>query len=587
MGSWRLLLVPLIVIYLTDASGRRKWLDNEVISQLNWDLNLTLNIYMDWDRDHLSLTKKLLHTDVPNMLLGGSNAMNLKLLGTFTERALTIVYLKESTLNQTLSEVVKVLWQLHHLPLLFILPTEEDSVLETLFERALHNGFLHVLVLHGDNLYTYQPYPTIRLTQIQSLEEYHYLTKLKNLEGLDVFITRETVSPRCFNYTDRRGQLVYAGYMYNILHTFIKFYNGTERGIFDGLNPIPYDLALEACLERRIHFASRVIPPFGWRYYIPSTTLYNLNTYVIVPHAARLPKAYYFLRPFDVVLWTIIIFSMIYNTILINWIYRHRQPGYSIAATFLEVLQFLCFLSNSHTYHYSKGWRQVLIFLTMTLFGFMLTNLYLALLLSMLTSGLYERQMNSLDDLSFTQLPLILDYLDIEIMKNRSGIHPQILSHATTVTVEKLTTERLRLNANYLHMGYKDRVDFVLYQQKFLRVPILQMIDEVTYVMPFFVPAALALPYLELFNFYLRSIWESGIFRKMYTDSFEEGILSGEISFRITKTMEVQTFDTEFYYFAYTLLASGWVLGFVVFIGEHLMERWRRWKQQRTSFGQH
>ncbi|XP_016964830.1 uncharacterized protein LOC108034456 [Drosophila biarmipes] len=556
----RLLIFIIIILY----SGRsQSWSASEIVHQLNKDQALQLNIYLACGDMELQFDHK-----VPKLLLN-SSVEQQKVLGRFSERALIIACFGESKDNQTLNGIKELLWGLQHLPMLYIVRSNMDFY----FQQALNKGFLHVLALNlwNGTLYTYTPYPRVKIHHIRDMKKFYDLTKLKNLHGKVVHTSVETMTPRCYHYINRHGKKVYAGYMYKMIKTFIETYNGMEKHVFGNLETIPYKEGLKALADGEIDMMPRIIHALDWNFFYRSHILYNIKTFIMVPWAEPLHKSLYFLRPFGNAVWITFIVSFIYAS-FVTWWMRHRErENSSISRTFMDVLQLLFQLPLTKTWHFNLGLNQVLIFIVLFIVGFILTNLYTAQLSSFLTTGLFKRQLNSFDDLFREKRTLLMESFDAEVLYNmtKAQIIQKEFENITLVTsIEELFEHRKSLNTTYVYEAYEDRIAFELLQQKFLRVPIFKTLNEVYDQRPVFVALRHGLPYVELFNDYLRRIWESGIWSRLERESLFEGIASGEISFRKSKSLEKQVFDKEFYFFAYILLGVGWLISTIVFMVE-------------------
>ncbi|KAH8234805.1 hypothetical protein KR032_003352, partial [Drosophila birchii] len=558
----------LILIILILGYGRAcsSWTPQEVVQRLNRDMKLELNIYMDCAEMDILVDQE----EVSNLLLN-SLYEQPKLMGRFSERTLIIACLKEATGKQTLKGLIELLWGLQHLPILYILNSEMNFY----FEHSLQKGFLHVLALNSINgsLYTYTPYPKIQIHQLEQMEKYYKITTLKNLQGIAVNITGETMTPRCFHYNNRQGKKVYGGYMYKLVKGFINAYNGTERMAFANEEVIPYDELKSELLNGHIDIMPRIIHILEWQYFYRSYILYNIKTFMIVPWAEPLAKSLYFLKPFVWTAWITIIASLIYSSIML-WRLKYRQQDAStISSSFLDVLQWFFLLPVSHNWHYKLGLHRVIAFLVLFTVGFILTNLYLAQLSSFLTTGLFKKQLNSFQDVFRENRTLLLESFDTEVLRNMTRdklIQPEFENIIQSTSIADLFYHRKNLNTTYVYMAYEDRIEFELHQQKYLRVPIFKRLHEIYDQRPVFVALRHGLPYAELFNDYLQRIWESGILAKFQSDTLSEGISSGEISFRHSTAREIHVFDMEFYYFTYILLGIGWLISIIIFLVEKM-----------------
>ncbi|XP_017043521.1 uncharacterized protein LOC108089686 [Drosophila ficusphila] len=558
------LLVFLIIIPCVGRS--LSWTAGDVVHQLNKDLRLQLNIYLDCEDMEFQLNQ-----EVPNLLVNTSVEQR-KLLGRFNERALIIACLKDSTDNRTLSGLKDLLWGLQKLHILYVV----NSNVHLYFEEALNNGFLHVLALNSKtgSLYTYEPYPEIKIHQVEKMQSFYTLTRLRNLQGHTVYITVETMTPRCFRYNNSNGERVYAGYMYKMIKTFIEFYNGTEEHVFANYSYVPYAIGLRALKNGQIDMLPRIIHAMDWIYFYRSHVLYNIKTFIMVPWAEPLPKSLYFIRPFDWTVWMAFTISIAYSSIMIWWMGYRQKGKSSLSLTFMDVLQMMFQLPFTKIWHFKMGTRQVFNFFVLFASGFVLTNLYTAQLSCYLTTGLFKHQLNSFEDLFREKQLLMVDQFDADVLRNMTKSKIIQQGFDNIILTDELNTvlkHRNNLNTLYAYEAYEDRLAYLLLQQKYLRVPLFKTINEVFDQQPVFVALRHGLPYTELVNDYIRRIWESGIWVQLQKEANLEGIANGKISYRKSKSREVQVFDRKFYFFAYFLLGLGWLFGIVLFLLERFI----------------
>lgn len=110
--------------------------------------------------------------------------------------------------------------------------------------------------------------------------------------------------------------------------------------------------------------------------------------------------------------------SFVYASIVIWWIRYRQQGNSSLTQSFMDVLQLLFQLPLSKIWHFNMGTHQVVSFIVLFVFGFMLTNLYTAQLSSYLTTGLFKSQINTFDDLFREKRTLLVESFDAEVLHN-------------------------------------------------------------------------------------------------------------------------------------------------------------------------
>ncbi|XP_030571432.1 uncharacterized protein LOC115770334 [Drosophila novamexicana] len=383
---------------------------------------------------------------------------------------------------------------------------------------------------------SYNPYPSIRILRLTQLEDYlNRWRQLLNLQKYPIRTILFSIEPRIFSYVNRQGHLVYAGYMYNAFKEFSRRHNATIRI----LDEVPKE-----------------------RLQITAIALFAM------PHARPLARYLYFARPFTWTVWLAVAGTIGYGMLML-YSSSNGNGVSEIGKHFLSSWCHLLFIPQPVISF--SNWQQVTIHFMMMLTGFILTNFYLALLSSMLTSGLFEPQFNTFEDLVRAPYPLLLENSYAETFKKAQSMPDAVKRRIIVVDVSVVDASRIALNTSYMYIGYIDRLDGILYQQRLLKVPLFKLTTQ-SFIDGFMsVPVVTGLPYLNMLNIYLRRIFECGILAKMKSDAWQETIEGG-----ITKLMrgeedELKPYDLEFYYYAYILWAVGLVLSMLCF----MLERFR------------
>lgn len=213
-----------------------------------------------------------------------------------------------------------------------------------------------------------------------------------------------------------------------------------------------------------------------------------------------------------------------------------------------------------------------LLFIILTTSGFILTNLYLAQLSSNLATGLYEKQINSWEDLDETDGIWPLIDVDVATMQQLIPDRKKLVQRIVPTSEQNVDVFRRNLNTSCIHSGFYDRIEFALYQQKFLRLPIFRKFPHILYQQPLQISTAFGRPYLQLFNWFSRRIFESGIFLKMKEDAYMHGIQSGLLNFNFRdKYLKVRSNNVEYYYLIAVLWLGGLFLALITFFVELLV----------------
>ncbi|TDG43727.1 hypothetical protein AWZ03_009855 [Drosophila navojoa] len=548
---------------------------SQCIDQLNDLYNIELNVYVQFGNRSVFDNLLPAREQVLPTLLVSNATLQLVLSGNYSERALTIIFLDDAHAHSMVRYLTSWLWRAQQLQVFIVYPGATPGKLFQLFSHCWRQGMVHILVAlpHTQELRSYMPYPELRLLVMRDTLEYFHRTRglLWDFHGFPITCgILPSSAPRAFLFRDQRNRTVYAGYMLRMVLDFIQHYKGSIRThMLDSLKE-----ANEALSTRLIDFLPYLLaetPNFT-----SSVVLWHENSYLMAPSARLLPRYMYLLKPYTWHTWMTCLGMLSYCS---GALFLLSQGRVTLSDAFLQILRLVLFLSPGRDLAAPPRPRRLLVYVIMIIAGLILTNLYLAKLSSNLAAGLYEKQLNSFDDLEGTDYQLPQEEVEYKFLLNLPDLHPQ-LAKRLVVTPEQLVDRyRLELNVSMLHNGFADSIEFALYQQKFLRVPLFHKLPQIIYQQPFFMPAAYGRPYLKIFNWYLRRMFEGGILLKMKTDGFINGIQSGRLRFvNHAKYQEVNSNDLEYYYAAAALWLIGILLASLCFI----VERWRSYLQGNT-----
>ncbi|KAH8369896.1 hypothetical protein KR093_001389, partial [Drosophila rubida] len=509
----------------------------------------------DVTKDKLDLT--LLETPSIQLELSIKSFDSFRILGKFTEKTLIIVKIKDTPIHTGISNFLPyLLKELHELNIVFI--TDHDPIiwLKDLFVYCFREGFVNSLVIYHHNettsLYSYNPYPEIREKKISQVDEFLNRRRLlRNLHQFQIRTISFIIEPRMIHYTNRKGKHVHAGYMYNVMLEFIRRHNATLK------------ILTEKHIQGIAHVTDVMIPskeidfvcyPKEPNWNVSNTiALYVLNSKIIVPYAQPLAKFWYFAKPFTRITWLAVLATTAYGTIML---YGSDRSGFGVHL--LSIWCHLLFLPQPRIS--INNWQQFVIHFILFLSGFVLTNMYTSVLKSMLTSGLFEPQFHSLEDLKHAPYQLMIIQYYADFYKDRKMISDELIRKYYICSSEELDTNRAKLNISFMYITYEDRLDCLLYQQHLLKVPRFKKIQESVRNGLMSFPVAPSLPYLNMLNTYLRRIFESGIFQKMMSDSCRDSIESGICNILRNEPSGHNSFNLEFYLLAIAL----WVIGLSV-----------------------
>ncbi|KAH8371449.1 hypothetical protein KR093_007515, partial [Drosophila rubida] len=571
MKLWALIIILIFICERYTIKSEVPSGITQILLQLNAKYKTNLNLFIN--TQDVNLDYQLLEIPAIQLQMEIKNFHQFRLLGSFSNNALIIVNIKVPPLDPDVANYLPyLLRELHELHIVFITVEDPISWQEDLYRYCYEEGFINILLIHENNqtqlLYSYKPYPEIKSIQLPQLEDYfNRRLRIWNFHHYPVRTLQDIVEPRLIRYVNRKGQLVLAGYILNAIREFTRRYNAT----LNFLPILPADRALQTAFNQTLHRQVDIvcyIKEIIWQ--VPSSvTLYLLKDYIIVPHARPIASHLYFGRPFAWILWLAVIATVVYGMLML-----YVSNGSDRSEIGLHLLWSLChilFISQSRLTAFN--WQQWTIHFIMILSGFILTNLYVAMLSSMLTSGLFEPQLNTLQDLKYSPYPLLVDDYYIDFLKQIVSLPSEVKNRMVMATSANLFKARTDLNTSYMYFAYEDRLEAALYQQNLLKVPRFKKIPESFMDGLMALPLAPSLPYQSLFNTYLRRIFECGVWHKLKSDSWMDTIDSGIYKLMRDDEVERKPFDLSFYLFVFILWAVGLTLAGLCLLMELLW--WR------------
>ncbi|XP_016947341.1 uncharacterized protein LOC108022754 [Drosophila biarmipes] len=558
-----LFLLAVVLLQLVGASHLES---SQVLRELNQAFQMELNVFIDFkDFGALSVLHSL---DTPRILLSSSSkeAKELRILGNFTERALILVELKDFGLDTQVAKLLpRLLDKLHELHIAFLSLEEPAFSKQELYTYCFKEGFINVILIHGKDLYSYLPYPTIQPIKLVNISEYLNRGRIiRNFKGHPVRSLRTTLAPRDFEYFNDKNDLVRAGYLFAAIKELAYRYNATLEDV-----PLPdateyevYAVIYHMLVTKKIDIIGYFVEfKWGVAYTAP---LSIIPQYFMVPQARPISSYLYYSRPFSWTLWLVVISTVLYGTLMLYL--TSGGAGNEIGECLLHSLSHI--LYNCHQKIRAAGWRDTAIHALLTIAGFVLTNIYLATLSSILTSGLYEAEYSTLEELARAPYPSLHDEFYKKQLQSNALVPEALRRNSLTLNATLLKAYRDGLNTSYMYLLYEDRLELILMQQYLLKTPRFYMIRQrVGFALESFCVSN-SLPYLQMTSEFMRRLQEHGINIKMKADTFRVLIQQGIYTLMRDDEPPAKAFDLDYYFFAFVLWAVGLVAALLIFFVE-------------------
>ncbi|XP_018788436.1 PREDICTED: uncharacterized protein LOC108968708 [Bactrocera latifrons] len=308
-----------------------------------------------------------------------------------------------------------------------------------------------------------------------------------------------------------------------------------------------------------------------------SSTPLQLYTYdLAVRYARPLSKLYYFQVPFQAAAWQAIGVSICLVTFATALLTRLQRGEWQIGRLGLDVwasFLYLAFdLRPMHTHLRS------LMLLTLVISGFMLSNLYLAYLASILGNGVYEPEIKTLQDVRRNNIIVMTYEYQYASLKN-FGLPAILEEHMDIVSQEQVLMHRNNFDTRYAYMNPEITQLLYDYQQKYLRRPIMRKLDK---------PILRALaghsikegwPLEELFNKHSLELFAVGLYKRLNEDQNLKTIQLGYFSYAKEEHSSVKPLGLEYFSMPALLLSCGYSLGFIALMLELMCYKIKKFRE--------
>ncbi|EDV37779.2 uncharacterized protein Dana_GF19765 [Drosophila ananassae] len=568
----------LIFLKYVGASGQGPI---QAIQKLNNAFQMELNVFIDcedWFRFQDESIFQIL--DTPRILFTKSDIGNYRIYGNFTEKTLIVVFFPEAknSLDPLVTKLLSNLVDnLHEIHVVFVAAEEpDDSWKMNLYTFCYKEGLINVILIYNENIYSYLPYPKIQPIRLANISEYFERKRiLSNLRGLPIRTVRIDISPGDFEYLNQDNETIRVGTLFFALREFTDRYNATILGellpsvqgfdVYVELSKMLYRKEIDViCYLKDLNIPSPYTKPLS-----------ILSEHFIVPYARPIGSYLYYYKPFEWTLWMAVAGTVVYGTLMLY--IMSRRVGIEFGQCLLYSLSHILFTCN-HA-NSSTGWRVKVVEGILILGGFVLTNLYLSTLSSILTLGLYEPEYNTLEDLAKAPYPSLHDAFYVENLKSKTFLPEALRKNAINPNNNTLLRiYRDNLNESYMYVMYDGRRELNLMQQRLLKTPRFHTVEEPIGFALNSIPVSKSLPYLNILNQFMRRLQEHGIFIKIKADVFQVMIEQGIYTLMRDNEPPAKPFDLEYYFFAFALWAVGLFISLLFFLAEILRISYKTWR---------
>ncbi|CAD7012743.1 unnamed protein product [Ceratitis capitata] len=547
----------------------------ELVNNLSRELGVTTNIiYAEEGATHLpEIASELTQ---PKIIINAN--ISCKVRETFDTPLLAVVLLN----NEFSSEhgihkiVLSTLVRLQHTDVIFYAPHELTAATEnwlTLMTLYFNSGFHNLLIADKRaQLQTIQTFPQLQLMRT-SFDAYlqQRQTWWRDLKGLRLRISYAHDPPRTLIYRQRStGQRQYTGAAPQIFAAFAQRYNAT---IEPWIAPNSADFNIDHVCSERLR--ARVVDACSdWGVYsaesVVSTPLQLYNCYLVVRYAPPLSKLYYFQVPFQPAVWLLLGVSIFFVTVVTSLLARLQCGEWRLGRLGLNVCASFLYLAFDLR---PLGWHlRSQLFLTLFVGGFMLSNLYIGYLSSILGKSVYEPQIRTLEDFRRSNITVMAhEYQDFVFQQY--GVPAVIADRLLIVSYEEFLVHRNNFDTQYAYMNPEITQELFMYQQKLLRRPLMRKLPN---------PILVALaghaikegwPLEEVFNKHSLEMFAAGLYKRLKEEANAKTILLGYVDFAKRERLDVKPLGMEYIAMPALLLGCGYSIALITLLLELLRDK--------------
>lgn len=581
-----LILVSCLLIGNEAITGKIANITN-VVCYINENDEVNLNVLInlldrnETSRDFLDILKL---DRVPKVIFHRTAKVKeiTPIYKSFNSEMLSIVWFSSNQLNFTINLLDRLLWRRHFKNLLLIhQPENAESAelnhkyLHNIFQECWSKGFISVLLWSHHQLFTYHPYPSIKVVRLNGMSQFMDKSHLNNFHQRKCLLPYIYFPNQCFFYTNRQGRLIRTGYFYKWVELYLQYYNASIEHIL-------YDMkSCDVCQKDTLKDLSErgycLIPIFVRKegdLFDISNVLYLSKQMLMVPNAIEIHRSLYLILPLSGFIWSVIVASVVMIFIVM---YLLQHPSKTIALSKLALQAFSVILFLESGLEARKTLKYFLLHLLFLFIGIMTTNYYSSGLSSLFTTPLYEPPLKYLTDIGRTDLALWLYSSDVNLTLNVDI--PKVLKERIFWgNNTELYLNRHKFNMSYIYKVSEELMDYLLFQQYYLKHPIAKKLEQELFYRGVYVTVPHRSPLIDHFNNYLMRIMENGLVQKFLVDAMWDGVLSGDITI-ILHSEEEKPLTLEYLQYAFVIWICGLLCALVAFLVENkifILKRRRR-----------
>lgn len=428
-------------------------------------------------------------------------------------------------------------------------------------------GYPNVLIYNSSEtgeFFTSDHFPQQKL--ISSTIDYYLWARrhwFDNLYGWEVRTIISNNPPRSLVYPE---QDIYDGYALGLLREFLAYRNATfvpflqeNFEIFSAMD------CLKLLHDRKGDLCGDILGINDDFSYTDSYMYLYAN--ILIPSPQARSKNYYILEPLDrrawllIALYVLIICSF---TSFVCWLQSGELEWIKILLEIIRSLLYIAFRLNE-----IKGRLHYILYGTICFAGLIYSNYYLAFLHTLLSTGLYEKPIESFEELVRRNVSIIVPEYDIVLLTTFD--YPSILWNITRVMpFDFILEHRGVFDTKYSYMAYSDKQALYHLQQQYMKKPKMRTLPiDVVHSLPGYPMQRDWLLKFKLSETLL-NCFGSGLIDKIVEDTNLQTMRMGFLDIIPSEDYEAEPLTLDNFTMPLLMLAAGCALSFICLLGELL-----------------
>lgn len=444
-----------------------------------------------------------------------------------------------------------------------------QQLLSTLWQE----GYPNVLIFNSTDgtglrgqFYSSNLYPQQELHRC-SIDQYLWSRQhwFDNLEGWEVRVALYNNPPRTLVYPE---QELYDGYSLMLLREFLA-HRGAK--FVPVLTPNYQVYSANDCLKFLHSNMSDICGDLlAYTNEVSFTASYMyLYGNILIPNAKPRSKNYYIIAPMQLKTW---LFMLLYIAVIcsfvscICWLQLGR---WEYSKFLLEIISSL--LCMGFRLFNIGGRQHFILYSSIFLVGFVCSNYYLAFLATILSTGVYDRQIDSFDELVDQNISIVIGDYDKTVLMTYD--YPDILWNITRVVpYDFILAHRRVFDANYAYLAHSDRLVLFNFQQQYMAKPRMRPLPiDLMHSLPGFPMRRQWLLKYKLSETLL-NCFGSGLMKKLADDTNRQTIHIGYLNLIPSEPYEARPLTLDYFNVPLIMLISGLIIALVCLMVELL---WR------------